>query len=47
MLTALLLLYVSAFIAAILSKTTPHVELWVSVLLLCIAGLLQVMPLGR
>ena len=42
--TVLLLIYLAAFIAAVASAIKPPVPLWIAVVLLCIAGLLQTLP---
>lgn len=46
MLTVLLLLFLAAFICTIASALNKC-PLWVPVLLLCVAGLLAHLPLGR
>lgn len=44
-LTVLLILYVAAFICCLASAANPpKVPLWISVILLCIAGLLAHLP---
>lgn len=44
--SVLFFLYVAAFVAAIVSAL-GKAPLWVAVVLISIAGLLQVLPLGR
>jgi hypothetical protein len=44
--TVLLLIYVAAFVAAVLHAAKPPVPIWIAVVLLCIAGLIQVLPTG-
>jgi hypothetical protein len=46
MFTVLMILFLSAFICTIASAI-GKCPLWVPVLLLCVAGLLQHLPLGR
>jgi hypothetical protein len=44
--TVMMFLYLGAFIATLVSAI-GKCPLWVPVVLLCIAGLLQVLPMGR
>jgi hypothetical protein len=46
MLTAILVLVVAAFIAAVVAAA-GKCPLWVSVMLLCVVHLLQTLPVGR
>jgi len=46
MLTVIMLIAIAAFIVAVASAT-GHAPLWVSVILLSIALLLQTLPLGK
>lgn len=45
MLTVMLIVVVAAFITAV-AAAIGHCPLWVSVILLCVAELLQVLPKG-
>lgn len=47
MFTVILVLYIVAFVCCLYSAAVPQkLPPWIAVLLLCIAGLLQFLPLG-